>query len=222
MRLAGLGLRTGTYWRGHLPASLHGAEVAAHRAVEADQRGRSVWSPHCWITVLSWVLAPTVPGDDAAGTAAEGPQEGQHGAEVVHRPHPAGWARQARASGVSSGVTVAGKASAASFFGSKTTVGGAGRGAGAQPGASERPSRSTAATSSSSAGGRRGSARSAATSRVTEPAAILTVTGSGGACAAGGRSAWWRRAGRRSDSGGPGPLRVRRPRWPSHRWRPVR
>jgi hypothetical protein len=130
--------------------------------------------------------------------------------------------RQARASGVSSGVTVAGKASAASFFGSKTTVGGAGRGAGAQPGASERPSRSTAATSSSSAGGRRGSARSAATSRVTEPAAILTVTGSGGACAAGGRSAWWRRAGRRSDSGGPGPLRVRRPRWPSHRWRPVR
>src|SRR3954464_6355543 len=58
MRLAGLGLRTGTYWRGHLPASLHGAEVAAHRAVEADQRGRSVWSPHCWITVLSWVLAP--------------------------------------------------------------------------------------------------------------------------------------------------------------------
>jgi hypothetical protein len=179
-------------------------------------------SCHCWITVLSWVLAPTVPGDDAAGTAAEGPQEGQHGAEVVHRPHPAGWARQARASGVSSGVTVAGKASAASFFGSKTTVGGAGRGAGAQPGASERPSRSTAATSSSSAGGRRGSARSAATSRVTEPAAILTVTGSGGACAAGGRSAWWRRAGRRSDSGGPGPLRVRRPRWPSHRWRPVR
>src|SRR3954447_13253386 len=95
MRLAGLGLRTGTCWRGHLPASLHGAEVAAHRAVEADQRGRSVWSPHCWITVLSWALAPTVPGDDAAGTAAEGPQEGQHGAEVVHRPHPAGWARQA-------------------------------------------------------------------------------------------------------------------------------
>ncbi|MFL6069736.1 MAG: hypothetical protein ACJ72Y_00450, partial [Actinomycetes bacterium] len=69
MRLAGLGLRTGTYWRGHLPASLHGAEVAAHLAVEADQRGRSVWSPRCWITVLSWGRAPTVPGDDAAGTA---------------------------------------------------------------------------------------------------------------------------------------------------------
>src|SRR4051794_9793558 len=92
MRLAGLGLRTGTYWRGHLPASLHGAEVAAHLAVEADQRGRSVWSPHCWITVLSWVLAPTVPGDDAGGTAAEGPQEGQHaGGQGRGSRGPVGW-----------------------------------------------------------------------------------------------------------------------------------
>src|SRR3954462_8878469 len=112
MRLAGLGIRTGTYWRGHLPASLHGAEVAAHRAVEADQRGRSVWSPHCWITVLSWVHAPTVPGDDAAGTAAEGPQEGQHGAEIVHRPRPAGWACQARVSGVTVGRSPVWSASA--------------------------------------------------------------------------------------------------------------
>jgi hypothetical protein len=104
---AGPGLRAGANRRGDLQASLSGAKVAAHQAVEADQRGRSGPAPPCWITALSSVLALTVRSDDAAGTASQRLQEGQHGAEVAHRPHPAGWARQARASGVSSAVTVA-------------------------------------------------------------------------------------------------------------------
>src|SRR4051794_19489429 len=68
MLLAGSGFRAGAQRRGNLQASLSRAGVAAHRAVEADQRERSVGSPHCWIAVplaeLAWRI--WVGGGDAA------------------------------------------------------------------------------------------------------------------------------------------------------------